>query len=75
VVARWNGDCSIRRCSGRIGLAPGQDGRVAGAGVGKPQRTVTVEPLEDPVPGREPAERPQDKPSKQPAEPEKQPRR
>jgi hypothetical protein len=38
--------------------------------VGKPKRTFTVEPIEDPVPRRAPAERPP-APRKEPVEPAK----
>lgn len=38
--------------------------------IGDPERTYTVEPLEDPVP-REPAEPPEESPQREPAEPEK----
>jgi hypothetical protein len=38
--------------------------------IGDPERTYTVEPLEDPVP-REPSEAPDEPPEREPAEPEK----
>jgi hypothetical protein len=38
--------------------------------IGDPERTYTVEPLEDPVP-REPSEAPEAPPEREPAEPEK----
>jgi hypothetical protein len=38
--------------------------------IGDPERTYTVEPLEDPVP-REPPEAPGETPEREPAEPEK----
>jgi hypothetical protein len=42
--------------------------------IGKPERTYTVEPVEDPVPRERPAE-PVEEPSPAPAEPETAPRR
>ena len=41
--------------------------------IGKPQRTYTVEPIEDPVPREEPA--PDDAPTEPPREPEEAPAR
>jgi hypothetical protein len=41
--------------------------------IGKPQRTYTVEPVEDPVPREEPA--PDDAPAEQQREPEEVPAR
>lgn len=38
--------------------------------IGDPERTYTVEPLEDPVP-REPSQAPKEAPESEPAEPEK----
>jgi hypothetical protein len=38
--------------------------------IGDPERTYTVEPLEEPVP-REPSEAPEEAPEQEPAEPEK----
>jgi hypothetical protein len=38
--------------------------------IGDPERTYTVEPLEDPVP-REPSKAPEEAPQQEPAEPEK----
>jgi hypothetical protein len=37
--------------------------------IGDPERTYTVEPVEDPVP-REPSEAPQEVPDRKPTEPE-----
>jgi hypothetical protein len=38
--------------------------------IGDPERSYTVEPLEEPVP-REPSEAPEEAPEQEPAEPEK----
>jgi hypothetical protein len=42
--------------------------------IGRPERTYTVEPLEDPVPREEP-KRPEEKPAPKRREPEKVPKR
>jgi hypothetical protein len=41
--------------------------------IGKPRRTVTVEPVEDPVPRESPVEPPEREPADPPREPEKLP--
>jgi hypothetical protein len=41
--------------------------------IGKPRRTVTVEPVEDPVPRELPEELPEKEPAEAPREPEKIP--
>ena len=42
--------------------------------IGEPQRTITIEPIEDPVPREAPEERPMpEEPAEQPRAPEKVP--
>ena len=41
--------------------------------IGKPRRTVRVEPLEVPVPRKLPQEQPQPKPDRRPLQPDKVP--
>jgi len=43
--------------------------------IGEPQRTYTVEPLEDPVPRESPPAEPDDAPAEGPREPEEVPAR
>jgi len=46
-----------------------------GVDIGKPQRTFTVEPIEDPVPRESPAPPPEEAPAEAPPEPEEVPAR
>jgi hypothetical protein len=43
--------------------------------IGKPERTYTVEPIEDPVPREAPAPAPEEPPAESPREPEEVPAR
>jgi hypothetical protein len=55
-------------------LAAGVDWRGRGMEIGEPSRTVTVEPLEDPVPREVPEEAPErEAPAERPREPEEVP--
>ena len=54
-------------------MPPPRRDQTRGVEIGKPQRTYTVEPIEDPVPREEPA--PDDAPTEPPREPEEAPAR